>query len=150
MCSSDLSGGVNSSTRDTAWLSYRGIENFWGNAWQWCDCWNINDQQFYVGNDSSLFADDTATGYDLIGDPAPASDGYIRNVQHRTLGDVPSDTTGNSSTAFADYYYQNLGWRAARVGGYAYSGSHAGPSCVSADHSSGYRNRVIAGRLAIT
>ena len=143
------SGGVDSSTRDTAWLSYRGIENFWGNAWQWCDGWNINDQQFYVGNDSSLFADDTATGYDLIGDPAPTSNGYIRNVQHRTLGDVPSDTTGNSSTAFADYYYQNLGWRDTRVGGIASGGASAGPSYVYASGSSGSRYRTIAGRLAI-
>jgi len=144
------SGGVNSSTRDTAWLSYRGIENFWGNAWQWCDGWNINDQQFYVSNDSVLFADNTATGYDLIGEPAPASNGYIRNVQHQTLGDVPSDIGGNSSTAFADKYYQSSGWRVARVGGSASIGADAGPSCVGANHSSGLRSRNFAGRLAIT
>ena len=144
------SGGVNSSTRDTAWLSYRGIENFWGNAWQWCDGWNINDQQFYVSNDSVLFADNTATGYGLIGDPTPTSNGYIRNVQHRTLGDVPSDTSGNSSTAFADYQYRNPGWRVALVGGVASSGSYAGPSCVSTGSSSGFRTRYVAGRLAIT
>jgi hypothetical protein len=143
------SGGVDSSTRDTAWLSYRGIENFWGNAWQWCDGWNINDQQFYVSNDSVLFADNAATGYGLIGEPATAFDGYIRNVQHRTLGDVPSDTTGNSSTAFADYYYQNLGWRVARVGGNATNGSLAGPSYVSVTSSSGARRPDISGRLAI-
>ena len=110
---------------------------------------NINDQQFYVSNDSVLFADDTATGYDLIGDPAPTSNGYIRNVQHRTLGDVPSDTTGNSSTAFADYQYRNSGWRVAPVGGIASYGSNAGPSCVGASDSSGSRNRGLAGRLAI-
>ena len=143
------SGGVNSSTRDTAWLSYRGIENFWGNAWQWCDGWNINDQQFYVSNDSVLFADNTATGYGLIGEPAPASDGYIRNVQHQTLGDVPSDISGNSSTAFADYQYRNTGWRVARVGGLASVGAIAGPSCVAANASSGNRSRYVAGRLAI-
>ena len=142
------SGGVDSSTRDTAYMSYRGIENLWGNAWQWCDGWNVNDQQFYVGNDSSLFADDTATGYDLLGDPASASNGYIRNVQHRTLGDIPSDTSGNSSTAFADYYYRNLGWHVARVGGSATSGSVAGPSCVLVDLSSGGRYRSVSGRLA--
>ena len=144
------SGGVDSSARDTAYMSYRGIENLWGNAWQWCDGWNVNDQQFYVGNDSSLFADGTATGYDLLGDPAPTSNGYIRNVQHRTLGDVPSDTSGNSSTAFADYQYRNPGWRVALVGGVASSGSYAGPSCVYAEFSSGDRSRSVAGRLAIT
>jgi len=143
------SGGVDSSTRDTAWLSYRGIENFWGNAWQWCDGWNINDGQFYVSNDSVLFADNTATGYGLIGEPAPASNGYIRNVQHQTLGDVPSDISGNSSTAFADKYYQSSGWRVARVGGRASDGAYSGPSDVYAADSSGSRIRSIAGRLAI-
>ena len=143
------SGGVDSSTRDTAWLSYRGIENFWGNAWQWCDGWNINDQQFYVSNDSVLFADNTATGYGLIGEPAPASNGYIRNVQHQTLGDVPSDISGNSSTAFADKYYQSSGWRVAPVGGSADYGAYSGPSCVKANNSSGLRYRLTAGRLAI-
>jgi formylglycine-generating enzyme required for sulfatase activity len=131
-------------------MSYRGIENLWGNTWQWCDGLNVNDQQFYVGNDSSLFADETATGYDLLGDPAAASNGYIRNVQHRTLGDVPSDTTGNSSTAFADYYYQNPGWRVARVSVSSTAGTIAGPSCVSVNVSARVRDRSISGRLAIT
>jgi hypothetical protein len=143
------SGGVDSSARDTAYMSYRGIENLWGNAFQWCDGWNVNDQQFYVGNDSSLFADDTATGYDLLGDPAPAANGFIRNVQHRTLGDVPSDTAGNSSTAFADYYFRLPGWRGVRVGGSVINGSLAGPSCVFVSTSSGVSDRTVSGRLAI-
>ena len=110
----------------------------------------MNDQQFYAGNDSSLFADDTATGYGLIGEPAPASnDGYIRNVQHQTLGDVPSDISSNSSTAFADKYYQSSGWRVALVGGNANDGAGAGPSFVYTYYSSGIQNRTIAGRLAI-
>lgn len=105
------SGGVDSSTRDTAWMSYRGIENFWGNAWQFCDGFNVNDWIWYVSNDPGTFTDDTATGYNQLGVAAPASNRYIRNVQHNTLGDVLADSSGNSSTAFADYYYQNPGWR---------------------------------------
>ena len=85
----------------------------------------------------------------MIGEPAPASNGYIRNVQHQTLGDVPSDISGNSSTAFADYLYRNTGWRVARVGGSAIIGAVAGASCVDARYSLGSRVRSIAGRLAI-
>ena len=70
-------------------------------------------------------------------------------MQHQTLGDVPSDISGNSSTAFADKYYQSSGWRVARVGGLADNGAIAGPSCVGAHTSSGDRNRYVAGRLAI-
>ena len=143
------SGGVNSSTRDTAWLSYRGIENFWGNAWQWCDGWNINDEQYYVCRDPALFDDNIVINYAAIGVPTPTSNGYIRDVQHETLGDVPADVSGNSSTAFADYQYRNSGWRVARVGGPASYGAIAGPSCVRAYSSSGRRGRRGAGRLAI-
>ena len=143
------SGGVDSSTRDTAWLSYRGIENFWGNAWQWCDGWNINDEQYYVCHDPALFGDNTVTNYVAIGVPTPTSNGYIRDVQHETLGDVPADVSGNSSTAFADYQYRNSGWHIALVGRNASGGAYAGPSFVSANYSSGIRNRTVAGRLAI-
>jgi len=142
------SGGVDSSTRDTAWMSYRGIENFWGNAWQFCDGFNVNDWIWYVSNDPGTFTDDTATGYNQLGVAAPASNGYIRNVQHNTLGDVLADSSGNSSTAFADYYYQNPGWRGARVGGHASYGALVGPSFVLVSSSSGVRYRYVSGRLA--
>ena len=143
------SGGVNSSTRDTAWLSYRGIENLWGNAGQWCDGWNINDGQWLICNDPTLFADNTTVDYLALGLPAPSHRSYIRHVQHETLGDVPTGVAGNSSTAFADRYYQSSGWRVARVGGDASLGASAGPSCVYAYDSSGHRLRNVAGRLAI-
>ena len=80
----------------------------------------------------------------------PTSNGYIRDVQHETLGGVPADVSGNSSTAFADYYFQDPGWSVAPVGGGADFGSYAGPSCVRATYSSGDRSRHFAGRLAIT
>ncbi len=144
------SGGVASSVRDTAWMSYRGIENFWGNTWQFCDGFNVNDWVWYVSNDPATFGDDTTTGYNQLGVAAPSSNGYIRNVQHNTLGDVVADSTGNSSTAFADYYYQNPGWRMPLVGGHATNGSLVGPSCVSVYYDSGNRNRLISGRLAFS
>lgn len=142
------SGGVDNSSRDTAWMSYRGVENLWGNAWQWCDGWNMYNHQYHICNDPSLFADDTTTNYPELGEPVPAKNGYIRNVQHQTLGDVPSDVSGNSSTAFADHLWQNVGWRVALVGGYATGGANVGPSCVGLHYSSGSRYRIVAGRLA--
>lgn len=144
------SGGVDSANRDTAWMSYRGIENFWGNAWQFVDGFNMNDWIWYVSNDPSTFADDTTTGYNQLGEAAPSSNGYIRNVQHETLGDVPADSSGNSSTAFADRYYQRSGWRMALVGGTAASGATGGPSCVNVAYKSSTRYRYLAGRLAFS
>ena len=131
-------------------MSYRGIENLWGNAWQWCDGWNINDRNWYVTNDVSVLADDTTTGYTQLGQQAPTSSGYIRDVDHATLGDVVTDSSGSSSTAFADYYYQNTGWRAARVSGYAGSGASAGVSCGRLNYSSVRSGRHISARVAFT
>lgn len=144
------SGGVDSTSRDTAWMSYRGIENFWGNAWQFVDGFNVNDWIWYISNDPSTFADDTTTGYNQLGEAAPSSNGYVRNVQHETLGDVPSDSGGNSSTAFADHYWQNSGWRMALVGGDAAYGANGGPSCVYVGGGSGRLDRAFAGRLAFS
>ena len=144
------SGGVDSTTRDTAWMSYRGIENLWGNAWQWCDGWNINDRNWYVTNDVSVLADDTTTGYTQLGQQAPTNNGYIRDVDHATLGDVVTDSSGSSSTAFADYYYQNTGWRAALVGGRAHYGAYAGVSCGILRGSSVNSGRSVSARVAFT
>jgi len=102
-----------------------------------------------VCRDPALFGDDTVTNYAAIGVPTPASNGYIRDVQHETLGDVPADVSGNSSTAFADYQYRDTGWREALVGGGAGVGAFAGPSCVRASISSGTRTRGLGGRLAL-
>lgn len=141
------SGGVDSNLRDTAWVSYRGIENLWGNAWNWCDGWNINDRNWFVKNDG-VYADNTETGYAQIGSRAPETNGYIRDVDHSTLGDVVTDVSGNSSTAFADQYFQSTGFRVAVVGGSASDGVSAGVSNVGANSSSGFRRRDLSARLA--
>ena len=144
------SGGVDSGARDTAWMSYRGVENLWGNAWSWCDGWNINDRVWYVRNEPSDLVDNTASGYEQIGTQAPTSNGYIRDVQHNTLADVVMDPGGGSTSGFADYYYQNSGWRVASVGGSAGNGAAAGVSCANLIYVSGSANRLISSRLAFT
>ena len=144
------SGGVDSNARDTAWMSYRGIENLWGNAWQWCDGWNINDRVWYVRNEPSDLVDNTTSGYEQIGAQAPLSNGYIRDVQHSTLADVISDSSGGSTLGFADYYYQNTGWRVASVGGSALNGARAGVSCAFLYYVSGSAFRSISSRSAFT
>lgn len=122
------SGGVASSARDTAWMSYRGIENFWGNVGKWVDGVNVNNGVHYVANDPTLYADSTAVGYTEIG-TAPDSSGYISDVFGDTLTFVPKSNTGSSATAFSDYYYYSTGWRVALAGGYASYGAFAGAFC---------------------
>lgn len=124
--STNTTNGASSGTRNTAFMSYRGIENWYGNCWNWVDGYNINSNQGYVSNTRANFADDTATGYNAIGAAMVASDGYVTNVQQEPYAFLPSAVGGSSSTYLADYYYQASGWRVAVFGGAANDGAIAG------------------------
>jgi hypothetical protein len=142
------SGGVDSTNFKTAYMTYRGIENFWGNASEWVDGVSFRDNFCTVCNNPSLFADNSGTGYSYYGVVVPTTNGYIRNVQHNTLADLPSDVSGNSSTGFADYMTQLTGWMAVHVGGNAVSGLTGGPSCFDFSTDATVRSRTISARLA--
>ena len=47
---------------DYAYMSYRGIEHFYGNVWNWVDGINIQDNVPYINNNPATFADDVFTG----------------------------------------------------------------------------------------
>ena len=146
--STNTTTGASSGTRDTAFMSYRGIENWYGNCWNWVDGFNINNNQAYVSNTRANFADDTATNYDSLGAPMVASNGWATNVQQLEFGFLPSAVGGSSTTYLADYYYQNAGWRVAFFGGSAYDGANAGAFCLVLVDVSGLLSRHIGGRLA--
>lgn len=141
-------GGVESSTRDVPWMSYRGVENFWGNCYVWADGVNILDQVYYVNNTGTFTDNTTANGYSQLGTQAPTDNGYIRNVQNNTLGFIPESVAGGSSNiAFSDYYYQSAGYRVMMWGGYAGSGELAGAFIMRGLSSSGDRTRFFGGRV---
>lgn len=139
-------GALESTLRDTAWMSYRGIENFWGNCYAWCDGINILDQVSFVNN-TATFVDNTSSGYTQLGVAAPATNGYIRKIQADTLSGIPSDTSGGSTIAFSDNYYTGAGWRVFAVGGAAALGGAAGAFLFAGANVSGRRNRTFGGRL---
>jgi len=116
-----------------AYMSYRGIENFFGNVWKWVDGFNINDGIPYVSNVGTDFADDTATNYDRLEDTGGSgitlpqgSNDYQTTLEQTKGGFLPSAVGGNSSTYITDYYYQSTGWRVARLGGVAADAASAG------------------------
>jgi len=113
----------------TAYMSYRGIENFFGNCWNWIDGVNIGvgaNYNVHVSNTDTDFADNTSTNYDLVGQCASAN-GYVQNIADVPGAFIPNDTTGASSSSYlTDYFYINTGNRVARFGGSAGSGAGAG------------------------
>lgn len=122
--------------------SYRGIENPFGHIWKWLDGYNIWAQTAGEGSKTLLYyksgnsglADETSSGYTLIGE-LPRSSDYFRNSHKKHLFPISVGGVGSGSTTFyCDYFYTDattsFGWRAPLVGGGANSGSNAGPVYV--------------------
>ena len=130
-----------------AFMSYRGIENFFGNCWNWVDGFNINSSVAYVNNTTSQFSDDTATNYINIGTIANAS-GYPNSILNINNAILPATVGGSSSTYFTDYFWISTGWRVALFGGGASYGASAGVFCWGCDCDSSFRSRDIGARLA--
>jgi hypothetical protein len=147
-----------------AYMTYRGIENLWGNVWQFVDGINIRNfdplggsayaSYAYATNNYEDFADDTDTGYNLLTAGLAQADGYARQICPIEDGFLPASVAdGASNTGLADYYYTyfnddpNVGWRVARWGGDAPNGANAGAFCANSNYGSSAANAYFGGRL---
>jgi hypothetical protein len=143
--------GVNAKP-GTSFMKYRGIENFYGNAFNWADGVNINitaNGNVHVTNNSTNWADNTATNYELIATGLPTVSGYIKDLLPTDGYFLPSLNAGGSSTTYmTDYQYAATGSRVVIVGGSANFGASAGAFCLASDIVSSGRARSIGGRLA--
>ena len=153
--SGNATANTGGNTND-AYMSYRGIENFYGNIWKWVDGFNINDGIPYVSNVETDFADDTDTNYYRLEDtggsgitlPQGVND-YQKTLEQIKDGFLPSAVGdgATSSTYITDHYYQAADWRVAALGGIANTGAMAGFFYWALSSSSGARDRNISGRL---
>jgi len=130
-----------------SYMTYRGIENWYGHLWKWVDGININANVPYVSN-TQPFADDTATNYTALGITLINSDGWQNTLQKQDRGFLPLTVGAASTTKVTDYYYQAAGWRVVLLGGNASYGAIAGAFFVAAYSASGYAFRDVVGRLA--
>ena len=136
----------------TAYMSYRGIENFFGNCWNWVDGVNIGSGvqgDWHVSNTDTDFADSTTTNYEFLVNSMP-SDGYVTDITDVAGAFIPSSTGGSSSTFLCDRFFDDNGNtnRVARFGGLAVNGARAGVVCWDVSNSSGYADRRFGARLS--
>jgi hypothetical protein len=130
------------------YVSYRGVENFYGRAWQWVDGFNTNNLVPYLCADPSKWADDTAIGYTSQTAVPSGSGDFIRDVASG-LALLPASVTGGSAATFTgDALWTNSGWRVARVGGHANDGAPVGALCAAFNLDSAYASTSIGGRIA--
>lgn len=140
-------------------ISFRGVENFWGNIWKlieglrfWGNTHMLGGQP-YVCKDFNYTENKHSDNYEGVGFTLPNSTGYIKAMGYSHNYDwlfIPSKVGGDSSKPVGDHSYitQNLnGYRVARLGGYWTNGSDAGGFCWDCGSGVGYRYRSLGGRL---
>ena len=139
-------GGSNSignastvSPRNDTWMSYRGIENFYADIFEWIDGINISERVVYTSNTQSSFASDVFTGaYTTTGVTLPSTNGYIKDMNFSTRGFIPTVSGGTDSTFVPDYVNSIAGTRVAAFGGYAGPGLVCGAAYLYAIDASSY------------
>ena len=141
-------------------VTYRGVENPWGNIWKhtnginlWGDG-HMGGGQVFICDDFSFNESKHDGNYQSAGFTISNANGYVSAFGY---GDeefdwlfMPSETTGNSSLPVGDNYWctPNLnGYRIARLGGYWNGGDYAGGFSWNCYYTPGYRYYHIGGRL---
>lgn len=140
-------------------VSYRGIENPWGNIWKFVYGVNIHGDGTqksgvpYICTDFDFVESKNSENYTSAGFTLSNASGYISAMGYSRECDwlfMPSEASGNSALPVGDYYYcvSNLnGYRLARLGGNWSDGSNAGGFYWHLYNSVGNRSRAVGGRL---
>lgn len=101
-------------------VQYRGLENPWGNVFQWVDGVEARDHAVYLASDPALYGG--AEGYAPAGVSVPAGYGSIRALGVSGAAPwafLPSQTTDNPGGYVRDYVFPGEGERALCVGGHS-------------------------------
>lgn len=108
---------------------YRGMEDIFGNVYEWVDGVLINDLVAQICKDPAKYASTLTADYKPVGytnldiNTYPLEMGFDSNYPEAIF---PTTTGGGTSTGYCDYYYQAMGLRGAFFGGNANNGSFAG------------------------
>jgi hypothetical protein len=117
---------------NTTSIIYRGIEDIFGNTWQFIDGINAQNNQVYICYDQTQYAVNTFTGcYKKIGyvNANSAANGFVSKLGYdlaNPLVAFPIELNGSSSTGTSDEYWQYDENRIVLVGGDFTSTSSAG------------------------
>ena len=148
-----MKSGCLSNTGTTP-VIYRGLENVFGNVFQWLDGVNITSRQAWVSkNPSDYVSDKYSSPYTKLGYVCPSSNGYISKLGYDTNNpeiQMPIEAAGSSSSNIPDYYYQSSSNYVVCVGGYFSCSSSCGLWYWYCDCASSNANGYIGFRVRLT
>ena len=142
------SGSLANNTNGKNPFHYRGIENLYGNVWQFVDGLNINARQAWFCKDADDYASNVfASPYEQIGYVNKDTNGYVKYMgfdASNPMIELPVDVSANF---YKDYYYQNTAQYIAFVGGGWNLGGNAGLWSWYLSYSSATTGVTLGGRL---
>ena len=100
-------------------MKFLGVENFYGNVWEFVDGLTIVDYVCKITEDPSKY-DDVGTSYEITAGTVPSGAGgsYIKEMQATNDAPfLPSVVGGSETTYFCDALWTNSGTRVAAFGG---------------------------------
>lgn len=133
---------------------YRGIENFWGNIWEFVDGVNWNGGTYYVCNNPANYADGTATNYTALSFKGVTNwDASYITEEGLDTGNNPhvmlpsAAGSGSETTYYCDACYSDTGWRVLLHGGRWSTGSGCGLFMIELSYSSSDSGLSFGSRL---
>ena len=139
----ESSGSLN----NNMWMSYRGIENFYADCWEFVDGINVQNYKVYLNQNPATFASDVFTGdYVDSGITVPsAGNSFVKKISGNF---IPTVLGGDSNTFITDAFWSATGNMIALFGSSAYYGVSDGAFCLAVSNTSGHSNGSVGAGLS--
>ena len=125
-----------------------GIEDVFGNVYDWCDGVTFSGATIYSTTSPSLFSDSTSN---LINSGTrPTRDSYIVSLGYNTSQpflNYPSAASGGETQYYCDYEWYSSSGVVLRVGGHWNLGARAGLWASNGSDGASHLDSIIGGRL---
>lgn len=134
-------------------IRWRGIEDYWGNVWEFVNGFMISDIGYHYTNDVTKFLNMGAMETYAKDLSAKVPNGYITDMEKipgKEWMMIPKTTGGSTSTYWCDYFWshdpteQNI----ALAGGDWTNGAICGPACWNCDNVASDAYSSVGARLS--
>lgn len=125
---------------DSQSINFWGLENWWGNKYEWMDNILVNARSWVITEDD---------GSTRTAGTGGSTSGYITKMLFgENIDLIPTGVGGSENTGFCDYYYQNSSNSRVVLRSCSYARTGGGVACVSADNGSSHAGSHHGSRLA--